>query len=487
VKVVVIGGGLGGLAAALRLQGHGCDVTVLEQRDAPGGRVSRLRDGGFTWDAGASLVTMPWLLEETFAAGGLDLHREVRLRRLDPLYRIRWAKDARTFDFVDSPARLRDEVARFSRTDAERVDDFLEATRAIYEQGVLGAGRRPLEDKRSLAALLPVMARLDAIRPLDRFVARYFAHPRIREAFSFHSLFVGGDPFRVPALYASIVYLQVLHGGWYADGGVYSIVEAMARPLDVRCGQRVEAVETVGGRVRGVRLESGERLPADVVVSNADVLRTDALLGRARDGRRLRPSMSCFLLYLGTDRVFDALRHNTLLVGRDFRGFIRAATGSGRLPRTFCAYVNAPARTEPTMAPTGADSLTILLPVPNLRADVDWEREGDDLRAALVGDLERTFGLDGLDAAVRVEHRMTPVDFERELGAVDGNAFSLEPTLRQSAAFRPPNRVRGVRGMYHVGAGTHPGAGIPGVLLGADLTTALVLEDAGAKRRKVAA
>ena len=486
MRVVVIGAGLGGLAAALRLQGHGCDVTVVEQREAPGGRVSRLRDGGFTWDAGASLITMPWLLEETFAAGGLDLHREVRLRRLDPLYRIRWANDPRTFDFADSPARLREEVARFSASDAERVDDFLEATRAIYEQAVLGAGRRPFEDKRSLAAVLPMLARLDAVRPLDRFVGRFFAHPRIREVFSFHSLFIGGDPFRVPALYASLVYLQVLDGGWYADGGVYSIIEAMARPLDVRCGQRVEAVETVGGRVRGVRLEGGERLPADVVVSNADVLHTDALLGRSRDGRRLSPSMSCFLLYLGTDRVFDALLHHTLLVGRDFRGFIRAATAGRRLPRTLCAYVNAPARTEPAMAAAGGDALTVLVPVPNLRAKVDWEREGDGLRAALVGDLEQTFGLDGLDAAVRVEHRMTPIDFERQLGAVDGNAFALEPTLAQSATFRPPNRVRGVRGMYHVGAGTHPGAGIPGVLLGAGVTSDLVLEDAGRRRAAAA-
>jgi phytoene desaturase len=487
MRVVVIGAGLGGLAVALRLQGLGCDVTVLEQRDAPGGRASQLRDRGFTWDTGASLITMPWVLEETFAAGGLDLHREVRLRRLDPLYRIRWADDERTFDFADSPARLREEVARFSVADARRVDDFLAAARPIYEQAVLDAGRRPFEDLRSLAALLPAMVRLDATMTLHRFVARFFRHPRIREAFSFHSLFIGGDPFRVPAIYAALVYLQVLDGGWYADGGMTSVVEAMARPLDVRCGARVEAVETAGGRVRGVRLAGGERLAADAVVSNADVLRTDALLGRVPDGRQLRPSMSCFLLYLGVDRVFDPLLHHTLLVGRDYREFIRGVTRGRRLPRTYSAYIHAPARTEAAMAAPGGDSLAILLPVPNLRAAVDWDREGDGLRDALIADLERTFGLEGLAAAVRVEHRMAPPDFARDLGAVDGNAFSLEPTLRQSAAFRPPNRVRGVSGMYHVGAGTHPGAGIPGVLLGAGITAGLVMSDAGAERPRLAA
>jgi phytoene desaturase len=482
VKVVVVGAGLGGLAAALRLQALGCEVTVLEQRHAPGGRASQLRAAGYTWDTGPSLITMPWVLEETFAAGGLDLHREVRLRRLDPLYRIRWAGEPRTFDFADSPAELREQVARFSPADARRVDDFLAALRPIYEQGILGAGRRAFTDLRSFAALMPAMTRLGAMLPLHRFVARFFSHPRIREAFSFHSLFIGGDPFRVPAIYAALVYLQVLDGGWYADGGVYSLVRAMARSLDVRCGVRVEAVETAGGRVRAVRLAGGERIRADVVVSNADVLRTDALLGRPPALRRLRPTMSCFLLYLGLSRTFEELLHHTLLVGPDYRDFIRTVTRGRSLPRRFSTYVHAPARTEPGMAALGGDSLAVLLPVPNLRAGVDWRRESRRLRDALVTDLERTFALPGLGDAIRVEQRMTPADFERELGAVDGNAFAVEPTLHQSAYLRAPNRVRGVEGMYHVGGGTHPGAGIPGVLMGAGVTAELVAADARLRR-----
>jgi phytoene desaturase len=486
-RVVVVGAGLGGLAVALRLQGAGHDVVVVEQRERPGGRAYRLRDAGFTWDMGPSLLTMPWVLEETFAAGGLDLHRDLTLRRLDPMYRIHWADEERHLDFTDDRERLRGEVAKFSARDAARLDEFLAALAPIYRDGILAAGRRPFTQASAFAALVPTMVRLRAILPLHRFVAGFFEHPRVREAFSFHSLFIGGDPHRVPAIYGALVYLQLLDGGWYADGGVYSIVEAMARPLDVRCGARVERVETAGGRVRAVHVAGGERFEADAVISNADVLRTDELLGRGPARRRLRPTMSCFLLYLGTDRVFDQLLHHTLLVGPGYRDFIRAVTRGRGLPRTFSTYVHAPARTEPAMAARGGDSLAVLLPVPNLRGRVDWEREEERLRDALVADLERTFGLGGLDAAIRVEHRMTPPDFASELGAVDGNAFAIEPTLQQSAYFRAPNRVRGVAGMYHVGGGTHPGAGIPGVLLGAEVTAGLVTADARIDRPAVAA
>ncbi|HEV2775721.1 MAG TPA: hypothetical protein VGV90_09040, partial [Solirubrobacteraceae bacterium] len=202
--------------------------------------------------------------------------------------------------------------------------------------------------------------------------------------------------------------------------------------------------------------------------------------------RRMTPTMSCLLLYLGCDRRFDGLLHHTLLVGRDYRRFIRDVTRDGRLPSTLSTYVHAPTRTEPGMAPGGEDSIAVLLPVPNLRAEIDWDRAADGLRDALVADLESTFGLTGLGASIRVEHRMTPLDFRRELGAAHGNAFAVEPTLQQSAALRQPNRDRSLRGLYYVGGGTHPGAGIPGVLLGAEITTTLMAADQPAPRRPMA-
>jgi phytoene desaturase len=488
VRVAVVGAGLGGLAAALRLQGLGADVCVLEQRPRPGGRAYRLRDGGFTWDMGPSLLTLPAVLEETFAAGGLDIHRELTLRELDPLYRIHWAGSDAHFDFVPDAERLRDEVARFSARDAAQVAPFLAALEPIYRRAILEAGRRDFGSAREFAALVPSMLRLGALRTLHGFVARHFDDPRVREAFSFHSLFIGGDPFRVPAIYGALVSLQVDGGGWYADGGMGAVVDALAAPLDVRCGEAVERIEVTGGRVTGVRLAGGGRVAADVVVSNADVLRLPELLGASPPRRRLRETFSCFLLYLGTRRRFERLRHHTLLVGDGYREFIRTVTRGRELPRTFSTYVHAPARTEAAMAPAGGDSLAVLLPVPNLRAGIDWEREADGLRDALVADLERSFGLDGLGDAVVMEHRMTPLDFARDLGAVWGNAFAVEPTLHQSAYFRQPNRDRRVAGLYHVGGGTHPGAGVPGVLLGAEITAGLIARDRRlARPRSVAA
>ena len=485
MRAVVVGAGLGGLAAALRLQGAGYDVTVVEGADAPGGRAAQLRDGGFTWDKGPSLITMPWVLEEAFAAGGLDLHSEVTLRRLDPFYRLHWQDDPRHLDFV-AREQMPDELARFSSRDAKAFEPFMEKLRPIYEEGILDAGRRAFAKPGELARFAPRMARLGAALPLARMVARSFENERIREAMSFHSLFIGGDPYRVPAIYGALVYLQFLDGVWYSDGGVYAVVEAMARALDVRCGDPVARIESAAGRVTGVVTRGGARHEADVVVSNADALTVHELLGRSAPRRRLRPTMSCLLLYLGTNKRFERLQHHHLLVGSDYREFIRDVTRRGRLPKTCSVYIHAPTRTEPAMAPDGGDSLCVLLPVPNLTGAVDWARQGDDVRDWLMNELEQTYGLEGLSDSVVSEHRMTPEDFRDGLGAWSGNAFGPEPTLHQSAWFRQHNRDDRIDGLYHVGAGTHPGAGIPGVILGAEITAGLVIADSGKAARAAA-
>ena len=491
MKAVVVGAGLGGLATALRLQGLGAEVTVVEQRERPGGRAYQLRDGGFTWDTGPSLLTMPWVLEETFAAGGLDLHSEVTLRRLDPLYRIRWASEDAHLDFSSDPARLRAEVAKFSARDAAQVEPFLAALRPIYERGILGAGRRPFTSRARLRAAgarhgpagRPAPAAL-----LRRALVRAPARARgvlVPLAVHRRRPVPGARDLRRARLPA---------GGSTAAGtpraGPTRWSRRWPRRWTCAAARRSRRSSTPAGASPGVRLAGGERIAADVVVSNADVLRTHELLGRAAPRRRLRETMSCFLLYLGTDRPIR-------------RAAAPHAAGRRRLPRVHprrharpraaahvlhlrpCAGAH---RAGDGAAPAATRS-PCSCPVPNLRAGIDWDRDGDRLRDALLADMETSFGLDGIRDAVVVEHRMAPPDFARELGAVWGNAFAVEPTLHQSAYFRQPNRDRRIGGLYFAGGGTHPGAGVPGVLLGAEVTAGLVARDrglrpVGARRRR---
>lgn len=489
-RVVVIGSGFGGLAAAMRMLAAGLDVTVVERLPAPGGRASQIKDQGFTWDLGPSLVTMPWCFDELFALLDRDFRQEVELVGLDPFYRIDWPHDGTRIDFKGDIAEMQEELARLSLVDAAQYPVFLEASRQIHEQAVLAAGRRAFENPLPFAKLLPTMLKLDAARSLSRFCGQYFSEPHIFQSMSFHSLYIGGDPYRVPAVYAALAYLQVADGVWYTKGGMYSIVEAMVRAIEgaggrVRFNADVDEIIVRGGKAIGVRLADGEVIPAEVVVSDADPVRTrQRLLQGAPDRapwrfRGARNGMSCFLLYLGTDRVFPTLLHHTLMVGDGYRKFIDDVTHQQVLPETLSLYVHVPTRTDPSMAPVGGDSLAVLLPVPNLASGDDWSAISDTWREKVVDYLERDAGLEGLRASIKVEHRMTPIDFEQRYDADEGTAFSTEPVLTRSAYFRQPNKDRTVAGLYHVGAGAHPGAGVPGVLLGAEVTAGLVRRDLG--------
>ncbi|MFZ0216487.1 MAG: phytoene desaturase family protein [Candidatus Dormiibacterota bacterium] len=480
-RVAVVGAGLGGLAIAIRLLAAGFEVTVLEREPEPGGRAAQIRERGYTFDVGPSLITMPELLHDLFGIAGADLDATLPLRPLDPFYRIHWSEDPRQFSFSGDDAAMRQEIARFSAQDAARYSPFCRASGRIYEQAILGAGARPFLRLTDFLALVPRMARLDALRTVDGFVGRFFREPHVRQAFGFHPLFIGGDPFRVPAVYAALAYLQIVGGVWYADGGVHALVQALARLVErggtLRTGARVDAVLREGDRVRGVRLAGGDEVPADAVVSNADVAETRRWAGLG--GRPPRMTMSCLLLYLGTTRRFPSLAHHTLLVGPGYRRFIEDVTRRRRLPPSVSIYLHAPSRTDPSMAPPGGEALSVLLPVPNLASGLPWPATGDVLRERVLDALEGApgLGLQELRRSIAVERRWTPLDFADRLGAHQGNAFGPEPLLRQSAYFRQPNRYRSPRGLYHVGSGTHPGAGIPGVLLTAQVTARLVAED----------
>ena len=500
-RAVVIGSGFGGLAVANRLQSMGYRVTVLEKREQVGGRAYQLVENGYTFDMGPSLITAPQLIREVFALAGRSLDDYVDLIPLDPFYRI-YFHDGTHIDYSGDAAHMKAQMRRFDARDADRYDAFMEAIRPVYDAVIAdGLGARPFDTVRSMVEFVPRAVRLKAYLPVATYARRYFRDFRHRFLFSFHPLFLGGNPFRAPSVYIMIPYLEKEQGVWFARGGIYALVRAFARLFEEQGG-----VVHTGAEVTGIAVEHGRAVgvhtadaffPADLVVSNADVAHTYRDLVAPEHRRRwtdrrldgLSYSMSCFLIYLGVRRRYPGLEHHTLILSHRYEALIRDIFDRKVLPDDFSMYLHAPTKTDPGMAPEGCESLYVLAPVANLKSGTDWETE-----AAAFGDRILTFleawGLDGLRANLDVMRTFTPLDFERELNARHGNAFSIEPKLSQTAYFRPHNRSEDVEGLYFVGAGTHPGAGVPGVLLSAAATEYSIRRDlrlpaAGAAARDV--
>jgi phytoene desaturase len=368
----------------------------------------------------------------------------------------------------------------------------MDATRRIYQRAFEDLAGQPFHRLDTLLKLAPELLRLNAAQSVYDFVSRFFRDPQLRTVFSFHPLFIGGNPFRASAIYSIVPYLERQGRVWFAWGGMYALVQAM-HTLFERLGGRTRLgaavaevlVDEASRRATGVRLEGGERLCADAVVLNADVASAYLKLVPARFRRhmndrrirRYRHSMSCFLLYLGLDRQYpEQLLHHTIVMAPRYRGLIADIFDGHGLPPDMSLYLHAPTRTDPSLAPPGGESLYVLAPVPHLGRGIDWQRQAQPFRDRIVRFLEHDFGLEGLAQATRVERRFTPVDFRDDLSSYLGSAFSIEPTLLQSAWFRPHNLSEDVDRLFLVGAGTHPGAGLPGVLLSAKITSRLVQE-----------
>lgn len=489
-SAIVIGSGFGGLAVAARLQAAGLDVTLLEKRDKLGGRAYRLVDKGYVFDMGPSLITAPHVLDSIFRAGGRRLTDFVDLIPLDPYYRV-YFHDGTHMDYVGDPERMKEQMARFNAQDAGNFDAFMDKVRPIFD-AVIGdrLGSKPFDTVGSMLRFLPRMARMQAYLPVTTFVNRFFKDFRHRFIYSFHPLFVGGNPFKTPSIYLMIPFLEREGGVWFTRGGMYSVVEALGRYFverggTVRTGQEVEEILVEDGRAVGVRTSSGP-IRADVVVSNADPGHTYGKLVAQRHRRRWTDaklartdwSMSCFLLYIGTRRQYPKLEHHTLILAERYKELLADIFGKKILPEDFSMYLHAPTRTDPSMAPAGGESMYVLVPVANQKSGLDWKALKEPFTRKILTFLEE-WGLENLREEIEVLHIFTPDDFESELNATLGNAFAIEPKFTQTAWFRPQNRSEDVEGLYLVGAGTHPGAGVPGVLMSAETTYGCIAEDLG--------
>ena len=481
---VVIGSGFGGLAAAVRLGARGYRVTVLERLDQPGGRARVHRQDGFTFDAGPTIVTAPFLFEELWRLCGREMHEDVTLVPMQPFYRIRF-EDGESFAYSGDRAAMRAEVARFSPDDVPGYERFMAHSEAVCRLGFEELGHVPFGSLGSMLRIAPDLLRLSGHRSVYDVVARFIRDERLRTIFSFHPLLIGGNPFRASGIYCLIAHLERQWGVHFAMGGTGRLVDGLCGLIrgqggTIRCGAEVSRIRVEGGAATGVVPADGETIPADVVVSNADSAFTyGTLLGgttRRWSTRRLAraaSSMGLFVWYFGTRKKYPEVDHHMILMGPRYRGLLQDIFDRKHLADDFSLYLHRPTATDPLLAPPGHDAFYVLAPVPNLAGGQDWARLAELYRQRIARFLEDAV-LPGLSDALVSSRVTTPQDFSDDFLSFRGSGFGLEPVLTQSAWFRPHNRSEDVANLFLVGAGTHPGAGLPGVLSSARVLDSVV-------------
>jgi phytoene desaturase len=481
---IVVGGGLGGMAAALRLRAKGYRVTLFDRTLMLGGRAQVFEKDGFRHDAGPTVITAPFLIDELFELFGKKRADYLDLVPLSPWYRFRFA-DGSTFDYGGTVEDTLAEIRRIEPADVAGYLRMLEHSHNLFDRGFTGLADRPFDQFSTMLAQGPALARLGAYRTIWQMVSRYFTNPNLRQAFSIQPLLVGGSPFETTSIYGLIHYLERKWGVFFPKGGTGAMVVALGRLMgeqgvDIRLNTTVSRILIENGTARGVTLSTGEAIAADIVVSDADpmhlygeMVAADAQSLAIKLKRRSRLSMGLFVLYFGTRRQYKDVAHHTIWMGARYRELLADIFSRRILPDDFSLYIHRPTATDPRFAPPGCDSFYALCPVPNLLGKIDWKVEGPKLQARIVAALEQTL-LPGLSQEITADFFMTPENFATRYLSYEGAGFSIAPLFSQSAWFRFHNRAEGIRNLYLTGAGTHPGAGIPGVLCSAKVIDHLV-------------
>jgi phytoene desaturase len=488
-NVIVIGSGFGGISVAIRLQSKGFNVTLMEKNAMVGGHAYQLKKAGYTFDMGPSLITAPDIIRGVFESAGKKMENYLDLIPLDPFYRI-YYHNGTFLDYSGNSEVMKNQMRKFNAKDAENYDKFIGATRELYKAVIEdGMGSRPFDSWGTMLNFLPRALKLNALYTAFGFAKKYFADFRHQFAFSFHPLFIGGSPFKAPAVYQMIPYLEKEGGVWFTKGGMYSLVKAFEKIFTeiggtIKLNSEVQEIEIQNGSVRGV-LINGKSVEADIVVSNADFAHTYGQLIKKEhrkkwsDGKlsRIGYSMSAYLLYLGVKKTYPKLLHHTLILSQRYKELVRDIFDKKILPDDFSMYLHVPTRSDAGMAPPNCESMYVLIPVANLDGNIDWATTAQSFTEKVINFLEKDFGLENLRDNIEVAETFTPDDFKKQRNNHLGSAWGVEPKLTQTAIFRPHNRSEDIDGLYIVGSSTHPGAGVPGVLLTAETTEKVVLAD----------
>ena len=489
VKCAVIGSGFGGLALAIRLQAQGFQTVLLEKRDKPGGRAYVFEDDGFTFDAGPTVITAPECLEEVFASAGKKMSDYVELVPVMPFYRLLW-EDGTQFDYSNDEAELKKQILKLSPKDWDGYQRFLEYSKAVFDEGYTKLAHVPFPNFWSMIKVAPQLVKLQAFRSVYSMVSKFVKEEHLRQAFSFHSLLVGGNPFKTSSIYTLIHYLERNWGVYFPIGGTGALVKAMVKLFkelggELRLNSEVSEILTNDKKVQGIRFGDGSTEAFDFVASNADVGHT--YLKLLKDEEALAPtrkwvetrdySMSLVVVYFGTNKKYENIKHHTICFGPRYKELLDDIFEKGTLADDFSLYLHRPTETDPGLAPEGCDGFYVLSPVPHQGlADIDWDKTGPVYADKILKYLE-THYMPGLTDSLVTQRVFTPKDFETTLNSRFGSAFSIEPVLTQSAYFRTQNKDKRVEGLYFVGAGTHPGAGVPGVVNSAKATMGVIQSD----------
>jgi phytoene desaturase len=488
----VIGAGFGGLALAIRLQSAGIKTTVIEARDKPGGRGYYWNRQGFVFDAGPTVVTDPPCLEELWALSGAKMADDIELMPVKPFYRLNWP-DGTQYDYSNDEEELRAEIERIAPGDLAGYEKFQEYSKGVEREGYQKLGTVAFLDFTSMIKAAPALMKYQAWRSVYSIASKYVKNEKLRQALSFQTLLVGGNPMSTSAIYALIHTIEKRGGVWFARGGTNRLVAAMVTHFERLGGtlmldDGVDEIETQGDKTVAVRTKSGVRVETDAVATNGDLMDAYKTLLRnhprgaktAKSLARKRWSPSLFVVHFGVKGHFPDIAHHSILFGPRYKGLLDDIYKNGTIPEDFSLYLHHPTATDPAMAPEGYSTFYVLAPVANMKkSKVDWDGDfGEKYKDAILEEVERRV-LPGLRENLATCFHYAPTDFGRDLAAHQGSAFSLEPVLWQSAFFRAHNRDDVIDNLYFVGAGTHPGAGIPGVVGSAKATARLMVEDLG--------
>ena len=484
-KAIVVGAGLGGIGSALRLKAKGYDVTLIDQCEKLGGRAQTYEVDGFKHDAGPTVITAPFLFEELFALFNKKIEDYVQLLPLSPWYRFVFP-DGRQFDYGGTVEETLEEIAKFEPKDRENYLKLVEESKDIFEVGFTKLAAKPFHKLSTMMSIIPYLISLKAYKNVWRFVCNHLKNDQLRQAFSIQPLLVGGNPFDTTSIYSLIHYLERKWGIHFAMGGTGALVSAFEKlmkeeGIHIRLGTKVKMLDVQNKVCRGVLLEDGAALSADITVSNADpAFLYRHMIAQDQQGisakiktKSARFSMGLYVLYFGTTKQYDDVVHHTIWLGKRYKDLLNDIFNKKILTEDFSLYLHRPTATDPSFAPDGCDSFYVLAPVPNMQGQVDWDTEGPKLRDRIVKALGETI-LPNLEQTITADFFKTPADFEQSYSSVYGAGFSIAPLLTQSAWFRYHNKAEGIENLYLTGAGTHPGAGLPGVLSSAKVIDELI-------------